>query len=276
MDLDHLDGFWKVPLRPDSTGMDAVVSGHVGHIQGDTSLSVDAAVAFHHLPCHFGGGGYLSGVGGTFSLARTLGFLPFFVLGWKISNMNFVERWLALGRKIWWVRAAAVAVFALTITILYPLANVLREHKAIAWLYNKSSYQSLGVDSVFAGGVRVGLIALAIVLCAAFLSLVPRRATIFTALGAATMYIYLLHTFVLYPLRESDILTNVTVAAPWIIGLVLASVALSFVLSSKPVLFVFRPIIQPKTPWLFSKASSEQSLSLPRVAPDIAPTARDS
>ena len=222
------------------------------------------------------GSGYLSGVGSTLSLARTLGFLPFFVLGWKLSTMNLAEIWLRLGRGIWWIRATSIALFAVTFAVIYTNAEALRSLKATAWLYYKSSYESLGAETILAGGVRLGLIAIAIVLCAAFLSLVPRRATVFTALGAATMYIYLLHTFVLYPLRESDILTTVDVAAPWIVGLCLASVALAFLLASKPVRVVFRPLIQPRTPWLFRKEVTQDEPSLPRVAPRIDPLPRDS
>ncbi len=222
------------------------------------------------------GSGYLNGIGTSFSLSRTLGFLPFFVLGWKISNMDFVDGWLKLGRKVWWVRAAAISLFAITIAIIYTNADALRSVKATSWLYFKSSYESLGFDSIFAGGVRLGLIVIALVLCAAFLSLIPRRATVFTARGTATMYIYLLHTFVLYPLRESGILSNLGEALPWIAVLCVASVALAFVLSSKPILVIFRPIIQPNTPWIFSKAAREENPSLPRVAPDIDLIPRDS
>ena len=54
--------------------------------------------------------------------------------------------------------------------------------------------------------MRLGLILLAVVLSAAFYVLVPRRNTIFTVFGQATMYVYLLHSFVLYPIRESGML----------------------------------------------------------------------
>lgn len=231
------------------------------------------------------GSGYLSGVGSTLSIARTLGFLPFFVLGWKISTMNLAETWLTLGRRIWWIRGAALALFALIIAVVYANTDALRSVKATAWLYYKSSYESLGFDSILAGGVRLGLLAVGVLLCAAFLSLVPRRETVFTALGAATMYIYLLHTFVLYPLRESGILTSLNFADPltvalWITGLSLASVALAFLLASKPVRIVFRPLIQPRTPWLFHRSvthsATHEETSLPRVSTEIDPIRRDS
>lgn len=204
------------------------------------------------------GAGYLSGVGSTFSLARTLGFLPFFVLGWKLSNTNLSEWWLTQGKKVWWFRAVAVLLFTVTIAVVYTNATSLRGAKATAWLYFKHSYGELGADSFLAGAIRLGIIAIALILSAAFLSLVPRRATIFTALGTATLYVYLLHTFALYPLRESGILANVEVVAPWIVLLIAGSVVLAFLLSSAPVRRVFRPVIQPRPRWLLSASALEE------------------
>ncbi len=58
------------------------------------------------------GAGYLPNLGQTFSLARTLGLLPFFTLGWWLHEHDIVERFGLLRRRPWWVPVAAVAVFA--------------------------------------------------------------------------------------------------------------------------------------------------------------------
>ena len=43
------------------------------------------------------GAGYLPNLGSTFSLARTLGLLPFFTLGWWLHEHKVVERFAAAG-----------------------------------------------------------------------------------------------------------------------------------------------------------------------------------
>ena len=45
------------------------------------------------------GVGYVTNVGSTFSLARTLGLLPFFTLGWWLSEHKVVDRLGLLGRR---------------------------------------------------------------------------------------------------------------------------------------------------------------------------------
>jgi fucose 4-O-acetylase-like acetyltransferase len=100
--------------------------------------------------------------------------------------------------------------------------------------------------------LRLGLILLAVLLSTAFFALIPRRGTIFTVFGQATMYVYLLHSFVLYPIRESGILKDDHASAIWLLTMVFASIAISVALASPPVRRVFRPLIEPKPDWLFT------------------------
>lgn len=99
--------------------------------------------------------------------------------------------------------------------------------------------------------LRLGLILLAVVLSAAFFALIPRRETFFSAFGQATMYVYLLHSFVLYPLRESGVLRNDHASATWLLTMVSASTVIAIVLASPMVRRIFRPLVEPKPRWLF-------------------------
>jgi hypothetical protein len=54
--------------------------------------------------------------------------------------------------------------------------------------------------------------------------------------------------------RESGILGGENSSLLWLIGMVLASIALSVLLSTKLVRRIFRPIIEPKPRWLFVQA----------------------
>ena len=64
------------------------------------------------------------------------------------------------------------------------------------------------------------------------------------------MYIYLLHSFALYPFRESGVLDG---PQPfWVLPAMVAfCVGVSVVLSLKPVRRIFRPLVEPKARWLF-------------------------
>src|SRR5699024_7563975 len=105
----------------------------------------------------------------------------------------------------------------------------------------------------WAGAVRLGVILLNTALIAAFMVLIPRRRTVFTGFGQATMYVYLLHSFALYPIRESGLLTHEALADYLLPVMIVVSVLLAVVLSTWPVRRLFRPLIEPKPHWIFTR-----------------------
>ncbi|GAA3665304.1 acyltransferase family protein [Microbacterium marinilacus] len=199
------------------------------------------------------GAGYLPNVDSTFSLSRTLGFLPFFALGWWLRERDVVDRLRLLERKAWWARVAAVAVFALAAWAAWGGLAGWHEMDMRNWLFYDQDYAALiGEAPWWAGGVRLALMAVAVVLCAAFFVLVPRGRFAFTPLGTYTMYVYLLHSFVLYPLRESGVLRGLDPTWLWLPVMCALSVAIAVLLASRPVRWLFRPLIEPRSRWLFA------------------------
>ncbi|MCW4386623.1 acyltransferase family protein [Salinibacterium sp. SYSU T00001] len=198
------------------------------------------------------GVGYLMNVDSTFSLSRAIGILPFFVLGWKLHEWNIIERWRVAGSALWWFRGGAVLVFTLSATVLWTQIEGWREMNLKNWFFYDDSYVQLGGTFWWAGLVRLALIVAAVVLSAAFFVLIPRRSTWFTHLGQATMYIYLLHSFVLYPIRQTSFLREHS-SVPWLIGMIVVCVLISIALASGPVRRIFRPLIEPKPRWLFAR-----------------------
>jgi len=197
------------------------------------------------------GVGYLANVDSTFSLSRAIGILPFFVLGWQLRQWNLVDRWRDLGAAVWGWRAVAVAVFGGWLAVVVINVPAFREFGLKHWFFYDDSYVALGEPEWWPGLLRLGLIVLAVVLSAAFFALIPRRETFFSAFGQATMYVYLLHSFVLYPLRESGVLRDDHASATWLLTMVFASTAIAIVLSSPVVRRIFRPLVEPKPRWLF-------------------------
>ncbi len=201
--------------------------------------------------------GYSSGVDSTFSLARTIGILPFFVLGWQLRQWKLADWWMRLRWQVWPVRAAALALFAVWLTIVIVEIGPFRD-LSVHWFFYDDSYSGLDAQAWWAGFVRLGLIALAVILCAAFFALIPRRQTIFTVFGQATLYVYLLHSFVLYPIRQSGVLKDDHASAEWLLTMVFASVAIAIALSSPIVRRVFRPLVEPRPYWLFIRSATER------------------
>lgn len=199
------------------------------------------------------GVGYLSNVDSTFSLSRAIGILPFFVLGWKLRHWGVVDRWQRLGPgAVWGTRVAAAGVLLGWFAVVSTNIRAFRAFDLRFWFFYDDSYQDLGEPVWWAGLLRLGLIGLAVVLSAAFFVLIPRRHTFFTGFGQATMYVYLLHSFVLYPIRESGVLKDDHASAVWLLTMVFASLAISIVLASPWVRRVFRPLVEPKPNWLFA------------------------
>ncbi|MDH6180514.1 fucose 4-O-acetylase-like acetyltransferase [Microbacteriaceae bacterium SG_E_30_P1] len=197
------------------------------------------------------GVGYLPNVDSTFSLSRAIGLLPFFVLGWKLKEWGLVDRWRLAERVPWALRAASIGAFVAWTAVLIVFIQPFRDADLRYWMFYLDPYVDLGNSEWWAGLLRLGLIVVAVILSAAFLLLVPRSASWISTLGQGTMYVYLLHSFVLYPVRESGILSG-DVASPWVlIAVIIGCIGVSIVLATAPVRTIFRPLIEPRATWLF-------------------------
>ncbi len=198
------------------------------------------------------GVGYLPNVDSTLSLSRTLGLLFFFTLGWWLREHDIVERARLLGRRPWWAFAGAAVVLVAAAATSWLFVDAWREMDLRSWLFYEDSYAALGGTNWWAGGVRIALIAVALLLSAAFFVLVPRSTTWWTHFGKYTMYVYLLHSFVLYPFRESGVLRGLDPTWFWLPVVIVGAVLIALALATKPVRTVFRPLVEPRWPWLFT------------------------
>ena len=98
-------------------------------------------------------------------------------------------------------------------------------------------------------------------------------ATWITTFGQATMYIYLLHSFVLYPIRETGVLERQHASAMWLREHdAVRQSAISIALASPLVRRIFRPLVEPKPRWLFKELRDEKPS---RVDPTGSKRAKD-
>ncbi|MCU1543539.1 MAG: fucose 4-O-acetylase [Microbacteriaceae bacterium] len=201
------------------------------------------------------GVGYFGNVDSTFSLSRAIGILPFFILGWRAREWGVVDRWRRLATHGWIVRGIAVAVLVVWLAVVATWIGYWRAIDLRYWFFYDESYRALGDGEWWSGLVRLALIALAALLTAAFFVLIPRGTLWITSFGGSTMYVYLLHSFILYPLRETGILKDEHSSAVWLVSMVFACIAISILLSAPGIHRIFRPLIEPKPRWLFAETT---------------------
>lgn len=207
--------------------------------------------------------GYLPAIDSTFAMDRIISLMPFFVIGWALKERGILKRADFFAPRQPAVVAAAAALIASALAIGFVLAEPLREDNVQRWFFFRESYPDLSLPAdidpgPWGGLVRLGVIALALIMCWAFFTLAPRRQYRWTQLGAYTLYVYLLHTFVLFLLREGKLpgqTHTITVGLEpdwlWVIVLLAGSVGVAFALSSSVVRRVTRPLIEPRVAWLF-------------------------
>ncbi|WP_417554076.1 acyltransferase family protein [Microbacterium sp.] len=201
------------------------------------------------------GVGYLGNVDSTFSLSRTLGLMFYFTLGWWLREHDIVRRFRLIDFRPWWLRACAVAGFAVWGFTCWRWLPFWDDIDLRFWFFYDDSYADLTADQWWAGGIRLGLMGLSLILCASFFILVPRGGLWWTTLGQYTMYVYLLHSFVLYPFRESGVLRGLDPTWIWLPLITVLAVAIAFATASRPVRRLFRPLIEPRPRWMFTDSA---------------------
>lgn len=207
------------------------------------------------------GAGYVPAIDSTFAMNRVLQLMPFFVIGWWLKEHDVIARFGLLARRSWPATVAAGALMVGTFAVIWLNAGELRAENLHRWFFFKQTFDELSLPGGASPGgwgglIRLGVIAFALLMCAAFFMLVPRGDYRWTHLGQYTLYVYLLHTFVLFPLRETSNGEgqNITAALEpqwlWLLIALVASVLIAVVLSSKPVRWLTRPLVEPNISWL--------------------------
>jgi len=188
-------------------------------------------------------------IGDDLDLQRLLQFLPFFVvgLGMKPEHFQLVRR-----RE---VRILAVPVFAAALVFAYwaaPRTNA-------AWFYHRDSVQELGAPWWTGPIMTLAMFGCSMLLTAGFFAWVPRREMWFTALGAGTLYGYLLHGFLAKGSRFGGWYDDYSwLQTPW--GAILVTflaAGIVTVLCTSPVQRMFRFAVEPRMEWAFRRDAAE-------------------
>ncbi|MBC9727755.1 acyltransferase family protein [Streptomyces sp. TRM68367] len=181
-------------------------------------------------------------IGDDLDPQRVLQFLPYYVLGLCLRPEHF----RMLHRRA--VRVLAVPVFIAALVFAYwavPRMN-------FAWFFHNDSAAELAAPDWYGPLMTLAMFGCSLTLVACFLAWVPRRRMWCTALGAGTLYGYLLHGFLAQGAKFWGWYDPAWMHRP--VGAVTAAVvaaAVMTLLCSPPVQRAFRVLMEPEMRWAF-------------------------
>jgi len=180
--------------------------------------------------------GYINEIGYFMSLSRTITFFPYFLIGYYLKKTD-IEKLKTLKIKV-----LSILTLFCTFIIIYLLAPKIY----CGWLYGSYPYAQLNAHYWYAGVYRLEILSLAILLSISVLSLIPNRKTILSEMGMRTLYVYLLHGFIVKCFVKFNLYSLYDITL-----LIFAGVLVCLILSSRFVETLAKPIIQPQ--FSFSK-----------------------
>ncbi|MET9830338.1 acyltransferase family protein [Streptomyces sp. NPDC006385] len=181
-------------------------------------------------------------IGDDLGLQRVLQFLPYFVLGLLLrpEHVRLVRRRAA--------RVLALPVWVCALTAAYwavPRMNY-------AWFFHSESAEALAAPAWYGPVMTLAAFGCSIVLVACFLAWVPGRRTWFTALGAGTLYGFLLHGFVAQGAKYLGWYDHTWIRQPLgEITVTLVAAAVMTALCTPAVQRVFRRVTEPRMAYAF-------------------------
>ncbi len=127
-----------------------------------------------------------------FDVNRTLGFLPFFVIG-----LHLPELVLKAARSSW----SPVFGAAYALWLWFWMAPRTDHYWSTPWLFFRSPYDAFGVTAAEGMQIRAWLILIGLGGTLALVTLVPRTENRLSSVGAYTLVVYLFHGF---PIRWAN------------------------------------------------------------------------
>ncbi len=187
-------------------------------------------------------------IGDDLELQRVLQFAPFFVLGLTLRPEHF----RMVKRRS--VRVASVPVFVAAAVTAWATMPYMR----LGWLYHSDAAQELGT-AWWTGPVMVWVtLGCSLVTTVCFFAWVPRRRMWFTALGAGTIYGYLLHAFLVRAGNYTDFYDQPVLHEPLgVLGLTVFAAAAVTLLCTRPVQRALRCVVEPRMEWAFRRDAGE-------------------
>lgn len=185
--------------------------------------------------------GYLQLDGVWFSISRTFVYLPFFVIGYHFSFEAFTRiytKWIKI--------VAAAASLLLFISLMNWGANL-----PLGWFFGSYTYMQLEHQEWYAGLYRLAMYGLQFIAGLAFLGWIPFRESRMTDWGRRTLYVFLLHGFIVRLAVVSGVYTYLGNAAGAVL-LLTAAVSLTVLLAQPSIKQWMHPLVEPSVNWVMT------------------------
>jgi fucose 4-O-acetylase-like acetyltransferase len=132
--------------------------------------------------------GYIDHIGSFLSISRTFVFFPYFLLGYLLEPKHL--------KVIKTVKFSNVMGLGIILSTML-LFGTFFPKDAIPWLLGDTSYANMGGKELTDGLLRVAQYVLTVIIISGFLAIVPSKGFKFTGIGERTLYVYLLHGFII-------------------------------------------------------------------------------
>ncbi|MER6166207.1 acyltransferase family protein [Streptomyces violaceorubidus] len=187
-------------------------------------------------------------IGNDLNMQRVLQFLPCFVLGLVLRPEHFR---LVRRRS---VRILSVPVVAAALLVAWWSVPRMET----GWFYRNAAMQETGAPWWSGPVLTLALFGCSVVLTACFFAWVPGRRMWFTALGAGTIYGYLLHGFLVKEGSYAGWFQHSFLDTPLgEIGLTVLGAAAVTLLCTKPVQRALRYVVEPRMDWAFKRVPGD-------------------
>ncbi|WP_172370830.1 acyltransferase family protein [Sporosarcina jiandibaonis] len=174
--------------------------------------------------------GYFGEIGHTFSLSRTFVFFPFFLLGY----------WVTEGH-VMWLKRKSVKIASLIVLAVVGVAIYFAPDFNSGWLLASKPYNDLGLPA-FGGIARLLVYFTSAIMAMSILAWIPQGNSRLTHFGTRTLYVYLLHGFLIQLFRKGDVFQVNNIFD--LLGIALLSAVIVLILSTKPVQGIWQPFIE--------------------------------
>ncbi|MEK5173819.1 acyltransferase family protein [Heyndrickxia sp. FSL W8-0496] len=179
--------------------------------------------------------GYIDRIGSFLSLSRTFVFFPYFLFGFLIDAKHI--QWIKDFKFSSVIGIGLICATFIVFSYSFP-------SEAVPWLLGSSSYADMGnvnlIDGVFRG---IQYISTFIVIFG-FLTLVPSGGSKFTVIGERTLYIYLLHGFIIKIIETFVSDESLAAFAQNYLLLILFSISICLILGSYLIKKYTKPLIE--------------------------------
>lgn len=185
----------------------------------------------------------------SYGIQRMVSFYPFFLFGYYTASYSF-----SFCQKTWFRLLSVLILLGLFVFMQWKGTSIrtdLFTLKEVVWDIKGSGFL-LSAEY----GIHYVLSFLCFFL---IMGISPRKKMFFSYVGTYSVYAYGLHLFLIVYLRATmEPVSGRLAAGLWL----LAAIPLTFLLTSPPVRWLFRPFLEPSSLWINAKSASAQPISV--------------